>query len=340
MTSTKSNSAAPDRNITPSFKAWAVLVAGAISLGTAPLLVKGMTLPAESSAFFRVLLSAPVFLALTFWMGVRNAKPNNAGLNKDVPTYLYILAAFFFAADLLTMHVAIRAINTSIATLLTNAAPIFVAIYGIMGFTDRPDSRFGAALPLALVGMVLLFGLAAFDRTAPIWGYFVALGAGAFYAAYLTTVRTLKQHGAATTRIMAWVTVCSALFLSPLILTQEFKIPEGTDDILRVLALVLFGQLIGQGLVTNALRDLPVSASSIVLMIQPIFVAFAAWPLLGEALSSLQILGMTMVLVSIWMVVPPWRRNHRSPELASNRIVSAYPGNEAESIKLQANKRA
>jgi drug/metabolite transporter (DMT)-like permease len=284
---------------------WGILVAGGISLGTAPILVKGMSLPPESSAFFRVLLAAPFFLFIAFRSA--SSVPHDGTRKSTAPLYLYVLAAVFFAADLLAMHVAIKAINTSIATLFTNAAPLFVAIYGLMGLTDRPDARFGKALPLSLAGLFLLVGIAAFDPDAPLWGYAIGLAAGGLYAAYLVTVRALKLHNASTGSIMAWVTAGSAIILSPLMLSPDFALPADTVTVLQIVALVVFGQILGQGLVTIALRYLPVASSSVVLMIQPVFVAAVSWPVLGEILSSLQLLGMLLVLVSMWIVVDPLR---------------------------------
>lgn len=293
---------------------WVFLVAGGISLGTAPILVKGMPLPPESSAFFRVLLSAPFFLVLALWWSPQRRKnEDEAPPVACAPLYLYLLAAVFFAADLLAMHIAIKAINTSIATLFTNAAPLFVALFGLMGLTDRPDARFGRALPLALAGLFLLVGIAAFDPTAPLWGYAVGLAAGGFYAAYLIAVRALKSRNAGSAGIMASVTIGSAVILSPLLLLPGFVVPREAMVWLQVMALVVFGQVLGQGLVTVALRHLPVASSSVVLMIQPVFVAAVSWPILGEILGGWQLAGMSLILMAMWIVVDPMAfRRHRN----------------------------
>jgi drug/metabolite transporter (DMT)-like permease len=103
------------------------------------------------------------------------------------------------------------------------------------------------------------------------------------------------------------VTVGSAIILSPLVLSPDFALPADTVTVLQIVALVVFGQILGQGLVTIALRYLPVASSSVVLMIQPVFVAAVSWPVLGEILSGLQLLGMLLVLVSMWIVVDPLR---------------------------------
>ncbi len=50
---------------------------------------------------------------------------------------------------------------------------------------------------------------------------------------------------------------------------------------------------------TIALRELPASLGSIVLLIQPVAAAGLSWALLSETLSGLQVFGMALVLVAI-----------------------------------------
>ena len=64
---------------------------------------------------------------------------------------------------------------------------------------------------------------------------------------------------------------------------------------------------------TVTLRHLPVASSSVVLMIQPVFVAAVSWPILGELLSGWQLAGMSLILMAMWIVVDPMAiRRHRN----------------------------
>ncbi|NSX56840.1 DMT family transporter [Sulfitobacter sp. 1151] len=66
-----------------------------------------------------------------------------------------------------------------------------------------------------------------------------------------------------------------------------------------LLVLVLIGQILGQGLTTIALKDLPPSLSSLVLLVQPIVAGCLSWYFLSETLNGMQLLGMFIVLVAI-----------------------------------------
>ncbi len=288
----------------PVVQSYATLTLGGIFLGFAPVIVKALPLSADISAFYRVALSAPLFLVWALALpqpGKRRPK------TKTGPSLLlYFLAIFFFAADLGVMHLAIRSTNVTIATLFTNCAPFFIGIFGLIGLCERPERSFWIALPAAMAGIVLLIGISGFgEGNGSVTGNVTALLAGMLYAAYLVTVRTLRDRGAASGHIMAAVTLGSTVLLSAFFFMAGAPVPMTGESWLLLLALVLFGQVAGQGLVTTALRRLPVSSGSLVLLIQPVVAAVLSWLLLNEGLSLLQIFGISLVLISIFMALRP-----------------------------------
>lgn len=286
-------------------RALALLVVGGICLGLSPVLVKAMPLPAEVSAFYRVALSAPLLLGF-IWLMDHGSKPRPSSPPQGGPSgRLYILAAVLFAADLLAMHVAIRLTNASVATLFTNCAPFFVGVFGLLGLADRPTRAFWTALPLGLVGTALIVGVSAFGTGGNLLGDAIALLAGVLYGAYLVTVRRLKQQGASSAHVIAAVTTGSAILLAPAMLAHESLLPPDGRTVVLLILLVLVGQVAGQGLVTVALRSLPVTSSSMVLLIQPVVAAPLAFLVLGETLTPLQLAGMALVLVSIGLATRP-----------------------------------
>ena len=276
----------------------ATLVAGGVCLGAAPVVVKAVDLAPEVSAFYRVLLAAPVFALLAFLLP---APERNGKATTDpacLPLWLAALAAAFFAGDLAVMHIAIAKTDVAIATLLTNCAPFFVGLIGLVGFTDSPTRHFWIALPVAVAGVALLIGVNATDGGS-IAGDGLALVASALYAGYLICVRELRRRGASSIRIMSWVTAASAVLLAPLFVHAGAPVPAKPETWALLAVLVLVGQLAGQGLVAVALRDLPVSLSSLVLLLQPVAAAILSWALLGERLTSIQVAGMAVVLFAI-----------------------------------------
>ena len=107
---------------------WGILVAGGISLGTAPILVKGMPLPPESSAFFRVLLSAPFFLVLALWSSPQRPQKEDAAPAAACARSVSLsgFAAVFFSLRICfaIAHSPSRRSTRRFATLFTNCGAI------------------------------------------------------------------------------------------------------------------------------------------------------------------------------------------------------------------------
>ncbi|HDZ53417.1 hypothetical protein LCGC14_0043620 [marine sediment metagenome] len=276
---------------------FAVLLLGGCCLGVAPVVVKAIDLSPEASAFYRVALSAPIFAAGTIFIA-RNVARSTETVHWLSTRMLYLLTAFIFAADLVLMHMAIRLSDVAVATLLTNFAPFFVGILGLIGLTSRPDVNFWFMLPIALAGCALLIGSPQSTDT-QIIGSILALSAAFCYACYVVGVTELRKRGRSTISIMTVVTVVSTIFLLPLFASQGFPIPTTFETVALLFVLVLIGQILGQGLTTIALKELPASLSSLVLLVQPIIAGCLSWYFLSEALSAVQLIGMSMVLLAI-----------------------------------------
>ncbi len=65
------------------------------------------------------------------------------------------------------------------------------------------------------------------------------------------------------------------------------------------MALALTGQVAGQGLIAYGFAHLPASFSSVTLMLQPLVAAIAAWTVLHEHMTPIEILGGVIVLLGI-----------------------------------------
>ena len=273
-----------------------ILFMGGLCLGMAPVIVKSVALAPEISAFYRVLLAAPAFAAFAWLFPATPTKVASSPPRAFI--LLYALTAISFAADLALMHVSIRMTNVALATLFTNCAPFFVGLMGLFGLSDRPTRRFWQALPVALLGILLLIGLSGLSDGA-VAGNLLGLCAGMFYGGYLVCVRALRARGAPPAVLMVWVSAGSAALLAPLFVAAGAPVPADPRTWALLAVLVLAGQVAGQGLVTIALRELPASLGSIVLLIQPVAAAGLSWALLSETLSGLQVFGMALVLVAI-----------------------------------------
>ncbi len=275
------------------------LFSGALAIAFAPIFVRLSELGPVATAFFRVLLALPVLVAWMSWdqRGVRAVRR---------PTTLrdyarLSLAGLWFAADLAVWHWSIALTSVANATLLANAAPVFVTLGGWWLFKARVTRVFVAGMMLALGGMGVLMSSSVAIGVEHLWGDALGLLTAVFYASYILAVGRLRAEFSTPT-IMVWSGVVTAVVLLPVAaLSGESLWPATLYGWGVLAALALLSHAGGQSLIAYALAHLPAAFSSVGLLLQPVTAALLAWVLLGEALSGWQGLGGFVVLCGIYL---------------------------------------
>jgi drug/metabolite transporter (DMT)-like permease len=188
------------------------------------------------------------------------------------------------------------------ATLLANLASIFVTLAAWLLWRQRPSAQFLIGLALALAGVALLVRASLGFSPTALLGDGLGVITAMFYAWYLLTVKSLRDLGAATLRLMAITTTLTAAILLPVALASgETMLPASAKGWLVLLGLAWITHAGGQGLITYALAHLPAAFSSVGLLLQPVLAAAFAWALLAEPLGALQMAGGAVVLAGIYL---------------------------------------
>jgi len=275
--------------------ALAALFCGATFIALSPIWVRVADVGPTASAFWRVALAVPLL-----WVTV-------ACLPRAAPTPrrdlgLLAAAGTAFAGDLAFWHWSIQATTVANATLLANLSSIFVTLAAWMLWRQRPSGLFLVGLALALGGVALLVRASIGHASGALLGDAYGVVTAMFYAWYLLTVKSLRDRGASTLRLMAVTTTLTALVLLPLALASgETLLPSSASGWLVLLGLAWITHAGGQGLITFALAHLPAAFSSVGLLLQPVLAAAFAWMLLSEPVGALQIAGGLVVLAGIYL---------------------------------------
>jgi drug/metabolite transporter (DMT)-like permease len=266
------------------------LILGAIAIGFAPIFVRFSETGPSATAFWRMLLAFP---GLILWRAFdRVAEP--AGSKR----LLWTIGPWF-AADLALWHWSIKLTSVAAATLFANFAPIFVAAASFLFFREKIRRRFVISLFVTLVGVFLLVHNGHGGNAQSFRGNSLGLMAAGCYAAYLQSLKFLRARFSTVT-ILLWTGAISApLLLAVAIASHEQIMPITSRGWPPLIALGLVSHLGGQGLIAFALARLPVTYSSLVLLVQPVVASVAAWLLVSEPLSALQIFGGLLILAGI-----------------------------------------
>ncbi len=104
---------------------------------------------------------------------------------------LSAVAGLFFAIDLMAFHYAVDAIGAGLATVLANLQVVIVAVVAWLAFGERPRREVVVAIPVMLVGVVLISGVvgAGAYGSDPRAGVVLGLITAASYAGYLLVIR-------------------------------------------------------------------------------------------------------------------------------------------------------
>ncbi len=275
--------------------ALAALFCGATFIALSPIWVRIADVGPTASAFWRVALAVPLLWSIVACLPRAAPTPR-----RDFP--LLAAAGLAFAGDLAFWHWSIQATTVANATLLANLSSIFVTLAAWTLWRQRPSGLFLVGLALALGGVALLVRASLGHAPGALLGDAYGVITAMFYAWYLLTVKSLRDRGAATLRLMAVTTTLTAMALLPVALASgEALLPSSTRGWLVLLGLAWITHAGGQGLITFALAHLPAAFSSVGLLLQPVLAAAFAWMLLSEPVGTLQVAGGLVVLAGIYL---------------------------------------
>ncbi len=288
---------------------------GALTIATSAVLTSLADVPPATAAVFRCLYALPP-LAILAWLEYRRYGPRGPGQRR-----MAWLAGAFFAVDLVTWHHAIEEVGAGLATVLGNTQVVFVPLAAWLLLGERPSSRVAVSVPIVLAGVVLISGVfdsAAFGRN-PALGVAFGLATGVSYAGFILA----QRHANADPRRPAGPLFDATLAagVGALIIglpLGELELVPSWPSHGWLLLLALAVQVGGWLLISISLPRLPAAVTSVVLTLQPVgSVLLGIW-ILAELPSSLQLVGVALILVGLLVttlrVRPRWRRTTQ-PEI-------------------------
>jgi drug/metabolite transporter (DMT)-like permease len=237
---------------------------------------------------------------------------------------LAAVAGLFFAGDLLFWHHAIEAVGAGLATVLGNLQVIIVGIVAWLLLGERPSRSTLLALPVVLVGVVLISGAIGADAYGadPALGVMLGIATALCYAGYLLVIRRGLRDPRRPAGPVAVATVFTALAAS--VVGVAGGDLDATPQLASLGWLAVLGvtsQSAGYLLISISLPRLPAVITSIILLAQPVMTVILSVVLLSEAPSITQLLGVALVIGGIAAATVPVARIRDG--LGASRMVRA-----------------
>jgi drug/metabolite transporter (DMT)-like permease len=285
-----------DRNV----RACALL--GAIAIAFSSIFVKLSHASPSTAAIFRCAYALPVLLLLA-WREDRRHGPRPWAQRRTA-----VAAGVFYGVDLLMWHRSIADVGAGLATVLANIQVVLVPLVAWMVLAERPGRRVLGALPVALLGVLLISGVlehGAYGR-APTRGAILGLGAGVAYVGFLLL---LRRSGADLRRpagplFDATATATVVCIAGGLLLGDANLVPRWPGAA-WLITLALTSGVFGWLLISVSLPRLKAALASLLLAVQPVGSVALAALILAESPSALQLVGVGVVLAALLVATAP-----------------------------------
>ncbi len=278
-----------------------VALFGAMLLSFAPLLyIRSDTSPV-TGAFFRMLYALPILIFLVWYL---NRDDPRGIRNRDSA----FSAGLLLAIDFCGYHSAIDYIGSGIATLIVSSQVVIVTLVSWWMFGERPNRMIVFALPMVMLGLILISGIWDDEPYGddPIKGVVGGIVAAIFYSSFLILYRFSNRiqapsvnlqldatAGAAMGLLIAGIMPLSRLDIEPI--DFSFNWPGHGWIIL----LAASCQVIGWIAITYALPRLPAAHTSFAILLQPVLTILWGVIILSENPSIQQIGGMSLIFAAI-----------------------------------------
>jgi drug/metabolite transporter (DMT)-like permease len=269
---------------------------GAVFIAFSGILYRWAEVSPSTGTVFRALFGLPL-LGMVAWLEHRRY----GGLPART-VRLALVAGVFFAGDLLFWHHAIEAVGAGLATVLGNLQVLIVGGVAWAVFGERPSRSVFVALPVVLLGVVLISGAiggGAYGSN-PGLGVILGLLTALCYAGYLLVIRRGGRDLRRPAGPVAIATVSTAVVAAVAGVIGGDLDPLPAPASLAWLALLgLSSQSLGYLLISLSLSRLPAVLTSIILLAQPVMTVTLSMVLLHEAPSPVQLLGVAFVVGGI-----------------------------------------
>jgi drug/metabolite transporter (DMT)-like permease len=270
-----------------------LVLAGVVIISFSAIFVRLSGESPVTVALFRAAYALPVLAALA---AIRRGE--SARTRRQFT--LAFVAGLVLAMDFVIWHASIEFIGAALGTVVGSVHVVIMMVAGRVFLGQRPTRIAMVATPVALLGVVLISGLweEAAHGENPLLGTILGVSTGFLYVTFLLLLRQSSGIGTSTSvRPLLEATAgaaVGALLVAPF--DSGFSIMPEWPGHGWLLALALGAQVVGWLLISYSLPRMEAWETSILLVLQPVGTVLWALLILGEAFSSLQWVGLVLVI--------------------------------------------
>jgi drug/metabolite transporter (DMT)-like permease len=270
--------------------------AGALTIAFSAILVRLSHATPSTAAVFRCAYALPL-LGVLAALERRRYGPRSARDRR-----LAVIAGAFFAIDLICWHHAIGDVGAGLATVLGNSQVVLVGVLAWLVLREKPNPRVIAAVPVVLIGVVLISGVigqGSYGRD-PARGVLFGILTGLTYAGFILVLRQGNTDLRRPAGPLFDATLSATVFalLGGAIVGDLDLVPTWPGHG-WLATLALTSQVLGWLLISVSLPRLPAALTSVLLTIQPVGSVLLGIAIFSESPSAAQLGGVAVVLTGV-----------------------------------------
>jgi len=283
-------------------RAMLIALAGAAVISFSPVFYIYSDTNPSTGAFFRMLYALPALGLLAFL--VRKSDTRSSRMR-----WMAFGAGLLLAPDMLSYHISMIFIGIGIATLIGNSQVIIVTLVSWKLFDEKPNPAILISLPVVMIGLVLISGIADTEPYGrdPVKGVIFGIFTAFCYSAFLIVFRYCNKDLAPVSSVQFDATAGAAIGLLVLGILPLSRLAVEPVDFQPtwpghgwLMLLALLSQVGGWLAVAYALPRLPAAHTSFAILLQPVLTLVWGFLILNQdGHSTNQIIGIILVLAAI-----------------------------------------
>ena len=272
-----------------------VVSLGLVAVSTGGILVRfSEEAPALAIAAYRMVFAT--FLLTPFYLSVRRHASRGGSW-----TWKHGLSGLALALHFAFWVSSLQFTSVAVSVLLVNTSPAFVAVGSRFLLGERLTWK-GVGGLVAVLGGSLLLGLSDLREIGDWRGAGLALAGAVALGAYLMVGRRIRQDSNLIEYVYPTYAVAALALVGATLVSGRRFTGFGIETYFFLLLLGLIPQVIGHTSYNWALRLLPATSVSTLIVGEPILAGVLAWWLLGEGLYPALAPGAVLVLGGIILV--------------------------------------
>lgn len=279
-----------------------IALAGAVAISFSPVLYVFSGTNPSTGAFFRMLYALPALALLAYLVRSSDTRSSRT-------RWMAFGAGLILAPDMLSYHSSMIFIGIGIATLIGNSQVIIVTLASWKLFGEKPNPAILISLPVVVVGLALISGIADSEPYGedPVKGVIFGMMAAFFYSSFLILFRYSNRELAPSSSVQLDATAGAALGLLVLGLMPLSGYAIEPLDLQPIwpghgwlIVLALLCQVAGWLAIAHALPRLPAAHVSFAVLLQPVLTLVWGYVILDQdGHSQNQVMGIFLVLAAI-----------------------------------------